>query len=139
MPRVTKAEKKRRVNDVYKMLLVGCSRAEILQLATNQGWGVSDRQVDTYIKDARKKFTDVLDEDVTQYRAEALTRLHYLLQKAFQIQDYKTALAVQKEINSVLGLEAAKKLDHSGDVTITHNVPELPASILDRIMRHGDE
>ena len=67
--RVTKAESTLRTQEVYGYLSHGYSRAQILQECSS--WGLSDRQVDTYIKHAR----DLLEEDCQMSRPQLLAEL----------------------------------------------------------------
>ncbi|MBZ0306092.1 MAG: hypothetical protein K8I82_08505, partial [Anaerolineae bacterium] len=42
-----------RVDAVYRLLLAGATRQEMLDFSEKQGWNVTPRQVDTYIRKAR--------------------------------------------------------------------------------------
>ena len=77
MGRSTKVEKNFRVDTVYKLLSEGNSRGQILQFAANQ-WNVSDRQVDTYIAEARDKLLADCELERPAWVAEALQRLRTL-------------------------------------------------------------
>lgn len=110
----TKAEVIRRTNDIYKMILLGSDRAQILQYAIEKEWDVTDGMVDKYIRRARDEFI----EQSTPIRAAqlglALERANLLFQRNMKIQDYKAALAAQKEINNLIGLYPGK--DHNINV-----------------------
>lgn len=111
----TKAEITKRVNQVYNLLLMGFSRAEILEYGQKvdpkkhkTAWNVADNTIDTYISKANEifKLQSAIHRD--EQFGLAISRLIYLWQKNVSIQDYKTALAVQREINLLLGLYPPK-------------------------------
>jgi uncharacterized protein YoaH (UPF0181 family) len=81
MGRSTKVEKNFRVDAVYKLLAEGNSRGQIIQLAAEK-WDISERQVDTYIADAREKLLADCELERPAWVAEALQRLRVLEQKA---------------------------------------------------------
>ena len=113
--KATAAEITKRVNKVYQLLLDGLSRADILEyVAKKTEWKVSDGSVDEYIAKAtaeiKARSTIVRDEEY----GKALERLRMLYSRNIMIQDFKAALAVQKEINELLGLYPAKKIEHGG-------------------------
>lgn len=113
MPRrkATDAEYEQRVTAVYGLILNGASRPDILAYAAKetdkkQAWSVDDRQVDNYIRDARKLLKAHARVDRDYQLGQARERLNLLFARAMSIMDYKTALAVQKEINALEGLHA---------------------------------
>lgn len=111
----TKAEIAQRVSTVYDMLLVGSTRSQIIQYVANKtNWDVSNRTIDNYIQRANAKF----EEDAKTHRerelGRALARLNMLYQKTLQIQDYQRCLAIQKELNALLGLYEAQKFEITG-------------------------
>lgn len=102
-----------RVNEVYRLLLGGANRQDVLDIAVKLGWNVSDRQVDTYIKRAKAALAKESRFRRASEFGKALNRLNNLYSKAVRISDYRTALAVQREINTLLSLylpEAPKTL-----------------------------
>lgn len=105
MAKSTDAEMEKRITAVYDLLLIGTSRAGIVQYAAEK-WQVETRIVDTYIRRARnllKKHTATSRELAL---ATARARLNLLYQKALAAKDYRGALAVQKEINALEALYA---------------------------------
>lgn len=115
-PRTEAIEMIRRINAVYDLILMGFNRVQIIEYGQKvdlkhgkTDWNVQDSTIDTYIAKAKERFED----ESAIHRAEqlglAISRLIYLWQKNVSIQDYKTALAVQKELNALVGLYPAKK------------------------------
>lgn len=114
-PKSTKIEIMRRVSQVHDLLLMGFSRAQIIEYGQKEdaknkkvAWNVQDATIDTYIAKAnevfRQKSAVIRDEQF----GLAMSRLVLLFQKTMTIQDYKSALAVQREINLLLGLYPPK-------------------------------
>ncbi len=111
--KATNFEAQKRVNTVYKMLLLGVSRADIIEYSINN-WQISEAQTDVYIGKANELFKvqsqTVRDDEF----GKAVARLQNLYEKNMKIQDYKAALATQKELSELLGLYPAKKQEHTG-------------------------
>lgn len=108
----TKAEIEQRITLVYDMIVVGSSRAQVLQYVTKKtDWEVCDGMVDKYIARAN----DRLAEESQIHRAtelgKSLSRLNTLYQKTLQVQDYARCLAVQRELNQLLGLYEPKQIE----------------------------
>lgn len=102
-------EMMRRVNAVYDLILLGFSRGQIIEYGqTKQGWNVEDNTVDTYIRAAKDRYAEASAIVRNEQLGLAISRLNHLLQKNMSIQDYKTALSAQKELNALLGLYAPK-------------------------------
>lgn len=100
-----RAQKKERVHEIYRLLLTGASRRSILKYAKIKGWGVGDRTVDGYIKEAMDELTTTLGIDREKKAALAQNRLDDLYNRSYSINDYKTCLAVLKESNELNGLK----------------------------------
>lgn len=125
-PKCTKAEKAARVALIYRLLISGMRRREVLQyVRTKTDWEVGDRSIDKYIHDATEEIKEVTTEEIEAARGMAYKRLDTLYYKSLLINDYKTALAVQKEMNDLFGLKTTK-IEHSGDmgVIIIDDVPD---------------
>lgn len=104
----TKAEIDARVSKVFELLLSGARRKDILQYAA-KNWNAASRSVDTYIARATDAILDYNETDREHHRAKSLARLEMLIAKNLQIQDFKAALQVVKEINTVTGTYAPKE------------------------------
>ncbi len=102
-----------RVNECFKMLVEGATRADIQQYAA-KNWQITERPVDAYIAAANK----LLEKDSKTIReseiGKAANRLNSLYAKALEIQDYKTCLAIQKEIANLFGYNAPTQTEVSG-------------------------
>ena len=58
---------------------------------------------------AKKKLEKEADKRISTEYSKALRRLEYLYTSSLQLMDFKTALAVQKEINEMLGIKQPVK------------------------------
>ena len=72
--RSTKAEKNYRVNRVAKLLSVGTVRSELVQIGSTE-WGISARQTDQYIAEAREILKADFDIDRRTFTAELMSQL----------------------------------------------------------------
>ena len=71
--RSTKHQKDFRVSVIYGLLCDGKSRTDILRfVADESGWGVSERQIENYLADARKQLEEDCKISREAFMAEAL-------------------------------------------------------------------
>ena len=77
----TAAEKQFRVNRVARMLANAAVRSEILQYCAEK-WGISERQADQYIFDARAILKQDWEIDRRTFTAELLSQLATLQKEA---------------------------------------------------------
>jgi hypothetical protein len=92
--RSTNAVVRQRVEEIYRLRLGGAEYHDLLQHASEQGWGVTARQVGNYIAAADKLMAERLER-----RAEVLLSRHLLQRRqlyahALGAGDFRTALAV---------------------------------------------
>ena len=106
----------KRILDVFKLLLRGASRDEVLQHLAAQEDVDAVRTVNWYIGKATQRFKALAKVDAEKERGRQLSRLEDLYSRLFRIQDYRTALAVLKERNELAGLypEKVQKHEHTG-------------------------
>ena len=102
--KATKAISKLRTQEIYGYLSHGYSRNQILQATAE--WGLSDRQVDTYIKYAR----DLLEQDCEMSRqqllAEMLQRLRTYEIAAAKRGQYQVAVNSAQTQARLVGLDS---------------------------------
>jgi len=108
--RSSKAVFEARVNDVFGLLVNGASKQDLILFASQNGWHVSERQIANYVKAATERIKAAAALDRETELGRAVARLHDLYSSALNISDYKTALAVQKEMHALLGLNAPEKI-----------------------------
>lgn len=98
---------RQRVDAVLSALLDGAAFSEICRKASEE-WGVSERQICRYLQSANK-----IIEKSAKYRREeqiglAVRRFTRIFSRAMKAQDYKTAIAAQREICTLFGLYKAQ-------------------------------
>jgi hypothetical protein len=105
-----------RVTTVYKDLVSGKRRPDILQYAS--AWGVTERTVDNYIARANAH----LERDAETIRKRELGKAHnryeLLFEKALAKDDLKTALQAEVERGRLLGLNATTQTEVAGTLTV---------------------
>lgn len=97
----TNLEIEERVSQIFRWRLEGLQRHDILRNASELGWNVSDRQVDTYIGEAKARLVE-FNKDTQEHDLAYLTSLHF--------ENYKTAeprdrTAILREIARLKGLD----------------------------------
>ena len=103
--KVGKAEATLRTSEVYGLLSKAYSRQQIIQECSS--WGVSDRQVDTYISHARKQLEEDCDMSRKQLLAEMLQRLRGYEQAAARRGQYQVAVNSATQQAKLVGLDTA--------------------------------
>lgn len=93
-----------RVLEVLESILNGQNSHEITKHFA-LAWSVSEQTIYNYIKKANEHFKVYAKTEGQIEIGKAITRLNKLFNKSLQIMDFKTCLAVQKEINEMLALK----------------------------------
>jgi hypothetical protein len=129
MAKSTKATVSQRVEEILAMRLAGAGYPEILQHSAENGWGLKERQLREYI--AR---SDELLAQSQEPKREKRVNLHLaqrrlLHNKALEVGDYRTALAVLQDSAKLEGLypdaRVAMQLSGPGGGPIqTETVPD---------------
>ena len=113
--KATHAEIEERVTVVYTLLIRGASREEILRHGAEK-WTLATRQMEDYLARANRRLKElaafIREEEIGRARAQ----LHDLYGKNMKVQDYRSALAVRKDLSELLGLYApvTQRTEHSG-------------------------
>lgn len=99
-----------RINELVELILQGVSRFKDFREYSNlKNWNVGDRQLENYINRAKELLEKESEPRRELETSKAIGRYQMLFNKAFKIQDYKTALSVQKSLCELLGLNAPAK------------------------------
>jgi len=120
MSKPTKAEMEQRVTQVYTLLLNGASRADVLAYAAKT-YDIATRQTDMLIKRARKQLQQRADYDRDEQFGQAVERFRLIFSKAMKVQDFRVAIAAQKEVNALYDLYPARKVEISHKLTPAEN------------------
>lgn len=111
-----------RVKDIATMLINGKSR-EVIVLHCSENWSIGERQVDKYIARAKVLVEKSVKRKLEYDYAKAERRYEDLYSLSLEKKDYKTALAVNKEITALQGL-LKQQVEHSGNIHFISNIPE---------------
>lgn len=106
------SEMEKRINTIYLMLLQGYERKQIIQYCT-ENYNISERQTDEYLKKAREMFKQNACDDLDGKKFHILSQFNDLYQKNYKLEEYKECRNILKDISSVLGIDAPKKVDHT--------------------------
>ena len=95
-----------RVNILFKGILSGVvlDTFKLREISVTHDWGVSDRQLTNYRKMALKKYAELADVNAKEEIGKAIARYQYLYNQCITKGHFKVALATQKEICTLLGL-----------------------------------
>jgi hypothetical protein len=93
-PNATAAQ---RVEEVLTLRLAGAAFVEIRQYASENGWGVGDRQLWHYIHKSDELLAASLETDRKKLLALHLAQRRLLHNRTMETGDYRTALAVLRD------------------------------------------
>jgi hypothetical protein len=100
----SKRELINRTTKVAELLMQGLTGDQIWHYASEKlKWKISLRSIWRYIKAANEEFTKTAQAKHSEEFGKALRRLNFLFASCLKIQDYKGALAMQREINEMMG------------------------------------
>lgn len=119
--KATGAEVDFRVNQIVKMFLQGITQRAVILEYCKENWGIGSDSVDnTYLPRAREIYKEIAKYEAEVQLGLSIARLNDLYSRNLKIQDYKAALATQKEINELLGIKSAVKTDikMSGEIQL---------------------
>jgi hypothetical protein len=112
MAKSDSSEMEKRINTIYAMLLQGIQRKTIIQYCTKT-YEISERQVDTYLKQARELMTDESYKDLELKKSEILAQYYDLYHKSYKALDFKECRNILGNIDNILGISAPKKIDNN--------------------------
>jgi hypothetical protein len=108
----TKAEVRKRVEEVFKLRLGGANFADIVQYASapEQAWGVSERQIWNYIRAADRLIVERFDAKAPYLLNRHLLQRNQVFAHAMGAGDFRTALAALKDEADLEGLYPPQKI-----------------------------
>jgi hypothetical protein len=116
-------EVERRVNELLRLRLDGAQHHDLMDYATEKGWGVTDRQIRTYMQRVDAILIERMEKKRRPVIARHLAQRQALFARAVNAADYRTALAIldseaklrglfpdkdAKELLKVLGIQAGR-------------------------------
>ena len=99
----TKAEKILRVNQIVRMLVNCASRSSIVQFAASE-WGLSLRQTDNYIAEAREIIREDANIERSDFLAARLQTIDKVIQQGLKQNQLSAVIGALKLQAEVLGL-----------------------------------
>lgn len=99
--RSTQIEVEERISQIFRWRLEGLQRHDIIQLAAEQGWGVSDRQVDNYTQEAKQRLVE-FNKSTQEQDLAYLISLHF---QNYQQAEPRDRTAILREIARLKGLD----------------------------------
>lgn len=108
--RAGKVQMSLRLQQVATWMLEGHRTKDVMKLGADK-WGVSERTVERYVKDAKDQIEAMAATEFKSATTLALYRLMELYHAAIEDGDYKTALDVVKTQNRMLGLNAPDRIE----------------------------
>jgi hypothetical protein len=98
-----------RATEVYQLLCTGLNRAAIIAYAKENDWAATESMIDQLLEGSIARLADAAAVSFDAELGKSIERLNRLFQECMKIQDHKTALQVQKEINKILQLKASRE------------------------------
>lgn len=95
------------VDQTIALLLALESHNEVTKALTSEKMGLTAKAAEAAIAEAQRRLALVAGFDRTKELGRAISRLNNLYRRSLQIQDCKTALGVQRELNRLLALGSA--------------------------------
>ena len=87
------------------------TRSHLLQIASEEEWDISERQVDTYIAKARDLFKEREVENIDVKRRKRIKQLEHLAQKNYLRGDYQEVRHCIKQISDIEGIVKSRFRD----------------------------
>ena len=116
MPKEEKSnsfEKEKRIDLICEMIIKGLTRSQMIQYVSKKtDWNVSDRQVDTYISEAKEKIKNSENDKGFEIK-KAKMRLEKLYQKNESVEDYKECRAIIESMAKLFGWNESEKVETS--------------------------
>jgi hypothetical protein len=104
MAKATKTTVTQRVEEVLALRLAGAAFPEILQHSAEKGWGLKERQLREYIARSDELLAASVEKDRPKRLNLHLAQRRLLHNKALEVGDYRTALAVLQDSAKLEGL-----------------------------------
>ncbi len=144
MSRATKAIREQRIEALLDLLVGGVNRRGILTWVAQQGWGLSERQVDSYVALARTRLTELGRADRDYELGRSAARLQLLYAKSYAAGNLQLALQSLRALTQLLGLNAASDVEISGQLDLRADREELARRVAElfasgRLQDRGDD
>ena len=102
--RATKVDKAQRIAQLVRLISNGAVTSEMLRYAADQ-WGLSTRQAESYIAEAREVIIEDINHDRKVVVAELMHGAHTIWKAALKEKQFNNALGAMNLISRLGGLE----------------------------------
>jgi hypothetical protein len=117
---------RQRVEEVLSLRLLGALPTDIRRHAQEQGWGVSDRQLQRYTAAADEQLAESVEKNRDKLMAHHFCARRALFARAMAVSDYGTALRVLQDEAALLALYPEKQTARDGgNVQVNVWAPKL--------------
>ena len=129
--KATDIEKEKRIDIVCELLIKGLTTSQMFRYVSEKTkWGISSRQLDNYISEAKQKIRNSDDNDKGFEIQRAKRRLESLYRKSEEIEDLRECRAIIETSSKLFGWnEAVKTINEN----INYNAGELTDERIDEI------
>lgn len=110
--RITHAEKELRVFQIYKLIIEGTPRHQLVKFGKEE-WGACPRVIDTYISEVNTMLKNTLIDDYKHQLNLMNSRIEDLINRCYLNFDFKTIVNLMKLQSEILGVKSAEKIDVS--------------------------
>lgn len=108
--KATEIEKEKRIDIVCELLIKGLTTSQMFRYVSEKTkWGISSRQLDNYISEAKQKIRNSDDSDKGFEIQRAKRRLESLYRKSEEIEDLRECRAIIETSAKLFGWNEAVK------------------------------
>ncbi len=123
--KASKVEVLHRVEEILECFAMKMKRSEIqAHVRDNCDWGVSEGQIDNYIRKAREELEHAVKKSASRLLAESVLDYTVIFKRSMLAKDYGAAIRARQLLDKRLGVDRADPSD------VDHN--QLPDSIRER-------
>lgn len=121
--KATELEYEQRINRAFELMLYNKLSYDEFKVQFAKEVGITTRQAENYWKEVRNRLKERYNQNQEEILSEQLNRYFDLLQRARMDNNKRVERETLADINKLLGLESAKKVDvTSGGQPISINI-----------------
>ena len=129
----------KRVEEIANLRLLGATHTNIRHYASEQEWGVTDRQVGRYITEADKSITKSVDKSRVKLIAWHHAARRALYARCMAVSDYGTAARLLKDEAELLNLYPVKETRVKAEHTGRDGAPEILIKTIEVVHQADDD
>ena len=133
--KATEIEKEKRIDIVCELLIKGLTTSQMFRYVSEKTkWGISSRQLDNYISEAKQKIRNSDDNDKGFEIQRAKRRLEALYRKSEEIEDLRECRAIIETSAKLFGWnEAVKTINENINYDAGHLTDERIEEIKNKL------